>query len=68
MKEDDKCLVTKPERVEQSIQTWMSAYNVTLKTDRAFKKRLEELNSWDDCNGNSYEHNVKTQALQRLIS
>lgn len=55
------------QRFELSIQTWMRAYGATLKTKKNYEKRLSELESWDNSNGNEYEHTVKVAALKNLI-
>lgn len=67
MKTEDKSLVHPNDRREQSINTWERAYLLTLKTERAYRLRLKELQSWDNTNGNVYEHDVKVEALQRLL-
>lgn len=56
------------ERMESYINTWEKCYQVTLGTQRKYKKRLKELEEWDTCNNNEYEREVKTEALKRLIS
>jgi hypothetical protein len=56
------------DRRESYINTWERAYLLTLKSERAMRKRLAELNSWDNSNGNSYEHEVKVEALKRLLA
>lgn len=56
------------DRREQSINTWERAFLLTLKSHRLMRRRLEELNSWDNTNGNNYEHEVKVEALKRLLS
>ena len=55
------------DRRAQSIELWERAYLLTLKSERAFKKRLKELETWDDCNGHEYERQVKIEALKNLI-
>jgi hypothetical protein len=67
MKEFPESMIHPNERREKSIQTWMNAYNVTLKSDKKLRARLRELETWDTCNDNAYEHSVKVEALQRLI-
>jgi len=65
--DNNKDMITTAERREMSINTWERAFLVTLKTTRLFKRRLKELQTWDNCNGNDYEREVKIEALQRLI-
>jgi hypothetical protein len=55
------------DRREQSVNLWERAFLATQKSERNFKKRLNELETWDDCNGNNYEQEVKIEALKRLL-
>lgn len=60
-------IVTREENIERLINTWEQAYLVTQRTERNFKKRLKELESWDTSNGHELERNAKIQALHRLL-
>ena len=62
----DTDFVTQNQRRESLINTWERAFLVNLKTKRQFKKRLNELQTWDIMN-NEFERNCKIQALNRLL-
>lgn len=50
------------------IGTWSKSYRVILKTRKAKQKRLNELLTWDKCNGNKWEHTAKITALEGLLN
>jgi len=56
------------EKFEQSVQGWISIHQLTLKKRVAYKMRLDELESWDDCRGNEFERKVKIESLKRLLN
>lgn len=60
--------IERENKINQLITTWQRSYNVTLKTTNAKKKRLNELLTWDKCNGNKIEHTCKIKALQNLLN
>lgn len=57
-----------PKSEEQMILTWMGALKITLRNKSQQQKRLEELKSWDTCNGHDDERKIKIKALERLIA
>lgn len=60
-------IITKNEDRERLIKTWERAYLVTQKSQRNFKKRVKELETWDNTS-NEFERNCKIQALKNLIN
>lgn len=50
------------------VETWMRAYSVTLPTEKQKERRLKELQTWDESNGNAIEHRAKKHALIRLLN
>jgi hypothetical protein len=52
---------------QKMVESWQAAYALTLKTEKQFRKRLHQLETWDTCNGRRIEHSAKVIALQNLI-
>ncbi len=53
------------DRFEKSVLTWMAAFKQTMNIPQ-MKRRLKELQTWDNSNGNSHEHRAKKHALIKL--
>lgn len=49
-------------------ETWIKCFQVSLKKKEAYITRLNELESWDKCNGNELERTAKINALKSLIN
>jgi len=50
------------------IKLWKEAYKISLKTVIQFKKRLRQLQTWDNCNHHEDERLKKITALEQLIT
>lgn len=57
----------KDEAFYSSVSTWKQAYSVTLRTQQAYRARLNDLSTWDK-GGSERERMVKITALQLLIT
>ncbi len=62
--QDEQALARKK---EDGIRLWQRAYEVTQRTQKNYKTRLKELETWDKVNGNADEREAKIEALNRLI-
>lgn len=52
---------------EDSVRTWIRSYERTQRTQKNYKARLKELQTWDTSNNNPDEREAKVEALTRLI-
>jgi len=60
--------VTSGEFFEQYVSTWMRGFRITQVSKKAKQRRLQELQTWDTCNGNQFERETKIEALNRLLN
>ncbi len=60
--------LTLNEKIENLTSTWITAFDLYMPSKKAMKLRLEELTTWDTCNGHELERQAKINALNFLIN